>query len=323
MRMILVALPAAALLTNLAGCGPAELLARPECWPEKWADRSLYHTQNAYIYASSAAAAGEADRLVSRCAKVFQDQHERRPAKGLVVVTDGNDGLFTADVESLLTIAAEGTVKPGTDEPQAQTIVKANLAHFRQLTWSLGVDVSLVHRVAALPLSRAGIGRLVGLNGEQTEELGWAIAIPTQSALRKALWDGAPEFLEKTCGIGPVAHIALAPLIPWAEAFAVKKVTQQWQEMVDGQMCLADPELAEATELPAEFASRPGVVIGNGPAPLQRGDRVLSVNGTPVEDPSEFLSTFIPARKAGDAVEMVVQRDGQEISLTVPPASTH
>ena len=105
-------------------------------------------------------------------------------------------------------------------------------------------------------------------------DVGWVVALPTQGAFRKALWEVAPKFLARNFGIGPAAQVALAPLYPLAEAFAVKKVTEQWQEMVDDQMCLADPELAEATELPAASASEPGVVIGDGPAPLQPGDRV-------------------------------------------------
>ncbi len=253
----------------------------------------------------------------------FEARHGRRPEKGLVVVTDRNDDLFTADVDSLLRIAAEGRSPPGISDLQAERIAQANLAMSRQVTSSLGVDVSRVHCIAALPLGREGIGRLAGLSADQMADVGWAVALPTQGAFRKALWEVAPKFLARNFGIGPAAQVALAPLYPLAEARAVQEVTQQWRERLDETFRLADPELAKLVDVSEESAFEPGVQLGNGPAPLRPGDRVLSINGEPVNSVSEFVSTFVPARKAGDAVEMVVQRDGQEISLTVPPASSH
>ena len=49
---------------------------------------------------------------------------------------------------------------------------------------------------------------------------------------------------------------------------------------------------------------------------------MLSVNGEPVYNVFDFLATFVPARKSGEAFEVVVLRDGEETTLTVPPRSS-
>jgi hypothetical protein len=251
----------------------------------------------------------------------FQVQNGRPAAKGLVVVTDRNDDLFTPDVESLLTIAAKGALGPHIEDESADQLIQSHLAEFRAVTSSVGVDASLVSRVAALPLCPKEMARLVELPADQTEELGWALAVPTKASLRHTLREAASTYMEQQCDIGPVAQITLAPLRPWAEAFAARKATEQWQEMLDRQLCLADPELAESVDLSLGPMADPGVVIGDSPPPLQSGDRVLSIDGEPISTPGDFVTAYLAALKSGGAIDMVVLRDGDELTLTMSPPS--
>jgi hypothetical protein len=304
-----IALP----LLLLTACAPATLLNNPRGWPDEWAGRALYTTPSAYIYASSENAAGEADRLVTRRAQRLRDETGRQPARGLIVVTDRGDGLFTSDVESLLIIAAKGAVKPGTDEALVDLAIKTALARFDGLTSSLGVETKLVHRVATLPLSPKGIASLMELDADEAEQPAWGIAMPTKEAQRQALWEAAPDFLEQKCGIGPVAQIALAPLVPWAEAFAMDKLSRQCREMVDRQLRLADPELADFVE--PVLGSR--MVMGSARGPLERGDRILSIDGKPVTDLDD-LTSALSGKRIDATLEMIVEREGKRIALTVP-----
>ena len=323
MRTVVIAGLTAGYLTILAGCGPQTLLVRPDSWPERWSDRSLYHTPNAYIYASSAAAAGEADRFVIERVQQFQTRSGRPAAKGLVVVTDSNDDLFTPNIDSLLTIAAKGALGPHSEDELADQFIRSKLAEFRDVTASVGVDPSLVCRVAALPLCPVEMARLVELPADQAEELGWALAVPTKACLRDTLREAASAYMKEWSGVGPVAQIALAPLRPWAEALAAQKAMEEWQEMFDRQLCLADSELAESVDLSLGSPADEGVIVGDTTPPLQSGDRVLKIEGKSIFTPGDFLSAYIAELQSGDAFQMVVLRDGSELTLTMPPLSAH
>ncbi|MHC4317558.1 MAG: hypothetical protein ACYS1B_03330, partial [Planctomycetota bacterium] len=86
----------------MAACGgPQTRLDPPAGWPLQWAERSLYHTDGA---------AGEADRFVGGQARSFRRQHDRDPAKGLVVVTDKGDSPYTEDLLALAKIVAGDAV---------------------------------------------------------------------------------------------------------------------------------------------------------------------------------------------------------------------
>jgi S1-C subfamily serine protease len=70
---------------------------------------------------------------------------------------------------------------------------------------------------------------------------------------------------------------------------------------------------------------RPGGVLVNGIYPggpaekggLKIGDVVLELDGRPVLDPASMVS-LLASRPVGGKAEMLVQRDGRELKLTVP-----
>jgi hypothetical protein len=314
------------LVSLLTGCAPAVILERPQEWPEQWAERSLYNTPNAYIYAAGDAAAGEADRLVEQCANLFEAKHGRRPAKGLVVVSDRNDGLFTKDARSLMVIAAKGGAKRDADLAKVEEDVNEVWFEYELTIGALGCDPALVHRMAPLPLHRADVGRIVALSEEDRDRFGWAISLPTKSAMRKAVHTACSRALD-TMDIGLAARLAVAPFMPFAEAKAVEEISNQCVEMTCGVMCLTDPELPEPEEPIFEFSGgdKGGVTIGEKVDPasgLKKGDKIISIDGKPVRGLRSFVAG-LAGKKKGETVEMVVVRDGDEQTITVTMTRDH
>jgi regulator of sigma E protease len=61
------------------------------------------------------------------------------------------------------------------------------------------------------------------------------------------------------------------------------------------------------------FPESPAAAAG-----LQEGDRIVAVNGAPVEGRIEFLQQQV-SESAGEPLQMRVERDGQELSVTMTP----
>ena len=62
--------------------------------------------------------------------------------------------------------------------------------------------------------------------------------------------------------------------------------------------------------------------IGRTRGPLQRGDRIVSINGNAIDGLDDFKSA-LSGKHAGEVVEMVVERKGAELTLAVPLQSDH
>jgi hypothetical protein len=225
----------------MAACGPQVRLDPPAGWPLQWAERSLYHTPNAYIYASSDAAAGEADRFVGGQARVFRRQHDREPAKGLVVITDKGDTPYITDLASLARIVA-GDAVDQIPEGSLEEIVESKQAMIEGVASSLGISTDSVYAVAALPLDREAVSGLIGIPAEEKEAFGWAAGVPTRNASRQVVRSAAKKYAREY--LGAVLRIVAAPLIPLAVDRAVKELVAQWEETIDEQMKGADPQLA-------------------------------------------------------------------------------
>ena len=225
----------------MAACGPEIRLDPPAGWPQQWADRSLYHTPNAYIYASGNAAAGEADRFVDQRAQRFRRRYGRAPAKGLVIVTDKGDEALTPDLGSLAAIVAGEEV--GLElEGLSEEEVERQLLLLEGIASSAGVDVSIVSFVEALPLGRQEMSSLIEIPADGTEAFGWAAAVPTRSASRDAVRTHARKLVKQHLGF--FGAIAVAPFMPFGVDMAVKALAEDWEETIDEQMQGADPQLA-------------------------------------------------------------------------------
>ena len=69
----------------------------------------------------------------------------------------------------------------------------------------------------------------------------------------------------------------------------------------------------------AEGGAAVGDVIADGPAAragLREGDRIVEIEEQPVRDPDD-VSAVVNARRPGDEVQVVVERDGERRTLTV------
>jgi hypothetical protein len=236
----------------VAACGPQTRLDPPAGWPLQWAERSLYHTPNGYIYASSDAAAGELDRFVGRQARMFRQQHDRDPAKGLIVVTDRNDRPYAADLLSLAKIVAADGIDE-VPEGSLEEVVESKRMMIEETVSSLGFSANVICSVAALPLDRQAVSGLIGIPAEEKDTFGWAAALPTRSASRQAVRSTARLYAREY--LGAVLRIVAAPLIPLAVDMAIKELVAQWEETIDEQMQGADPQLAP---IPADRRQEPG-----------------------------------------------------------------
>ncbi|MHC4101012.1 MAG: hypothetical protein ACYS15_02375 [Planctomycetota bacterium] len=236
-RLLLVVCAAAL----AAACGPEITLDPPAGWPQQWADRSLYHTPNGYIYASSNGAAGEADRFVGRQARAFWRQHDRGPAKGLIVVTDKDDEPYTTDLLSLAKIVA-GDAVDQLPEGSLEEVVESKQAMVEDIASSLGFSTNAVCAVAALPLDREAVSGLIGIPADEKETFGWAAAVPTRDASRQVVQSAAKKYARDHLGL--LLRVAVTPLIPLAVDRAVKELVAQWEETIDEQMKGADAQVA-------------------------------------------------------------------------------
>ncbi|MHC4318347.1 MAG: hypothetical protein ACYS1B_07375, partial [Planctomycetota bacterium] len=228
----------------MAACGgPQTRLDPPAGWPLQWAERSLYHTPNAYIYASSDGAAGEADRFVGRQAQAFRRQHDHDPAKGLLVVTDKGDSPYTEDLLALAKIVA-GDAVDQLPEGSLEEAVESKQAMIEATASSLGFSADAVYAVAALPLDREAVSGLIGIpaDGDGKETFGWAAGVPTRKASRQVVGAAARKYA--TEHLGAVLRVVVAPLIPLAVDRAVKELTAQWEETVEEQMKGSGPQVA-------------------------------------------------------------------------------
>jgi len=82
---------------------------------------------------------------------------------------------------------------------------------------------------------------------------------------------------------------------------------------------VAHAYLGISTSLADKGGAAIGSVISGGPAArggLRKGDRIVQIAGTPVREPDD-VSAAVNARRPGDKVRVIVERDGQRRTLTV------
>jgi hypothetical protein len=198
----------------LPGCAPRVVLERPPTWPQRWSDRDLYHTPQAYIYASSAAVAGEADRLVAAVAREFALEAGQPVEKGVVFVNAPSDKLFVADWKTLLALqereaqAADPNAPPETPEQRWERISgEAEQA-------GLGMDLLLM--MTPVGLDRTQLRELVDLPQQASPDAAWGAILPTRALLREAFRRQLKAAYERE-KIGPAMQLALAPIVALME----------------------------------------------------------------------------------------------------------
>jgi hypothetical protein len=202
------------------GCAPAVLLENPAEWPSQWADRQLYHTPEVFIYATDERLAGEADRLVRDTIKDFEKRAGRRPAKGLIVVTDVRDAPLVKEARRWFELAErskaiwENKPTPKPEEPDEAW------ASFVEAAAELGVEATIMLQLVPFHLAREQFAGVLDFPDGVPEEAQWAVVMPSRALVRKcnkAVIRGALN----EAGIGPVAQVLLAPVLVPAEEMAL------------------------------------------------------------------------------------------------------
>jgi regulator of sigma E protease len=177
--------------------------------------------------------------------------------------------------------------------------VMARRIGVRVLTFSLGFGPKLLkmrrgdteYCVSAIPL-----GGYVKMAGENPED---ARTGASDEFLSKTKWQRFQVLV-----MGPVMNIALAIVVMAGVLYQGAPVPKFEREpVVVGSFAPPDPETNQP--LPAE---RAGVRIG---------DRIVSVNGEPVDTWNEFSMAVVP--KAGRPILLGIDRGGKSVTVEVTP----
>ena len=155
-----------------SGCGPAPpkvVLEAPKDYPVEWGARKLFHTPQAYIYARSELAAGEADRWVKEVKDYVQSKYKRELGKGIVVIMEPADEPIVRTLEDELNLEQDPSIMPTPPrKPQSPAEIREKLAKD-------GVPEAPSVRGQTLPMSAGTVKRL-GLNAPAAP---WAVAAPS------------------------------------------------------------------------------------------------------------------------------------------------
>lgn len=158
------------------GCAPTAptLLERPEGFAETWHAHRLYHTPNAYIYARSETAAGEADAWVQEVGVYLQKKYKRSLGKGLVLVMDPEDAPLARTLDEALAFERD----PAVMITQPKRLKSAE--EMRKRYEKEGQSERAMARGVSLPLSSQKVEAL----GLKTPPMPWAVAASSKELAR-------------------------------------------------------------------------------------------------------------------------------------------
>jgi hypothetical protein len=186
----------------MAGCGPQppKLVSEtPKDVPAEFGGRKLYHTSQAFIYARSDTAAGEADRWVNDVNSYIKRNYNRDLEKGIVLVMDPADPPIAQTLEDVHLLEYDSSMM--TTQPRHPKSV----AEVRKQMASEGIAerATVKGTVLALPRQKLQDMRL------DIHDAAWAVAAPSHE-------------LAVECGIDVGAGGLLKKRPEWSEAQARK-----------------------------------------------------------------------------------------------------
>ncbi len=228
------------LLSLSGGCGPAVVLDYPDHFPEKWSGRKLYHTPNAYIYASNPFAAREADQAVIRVADFFlREKTGATSGKGLVLVTGRWDELIDSDLVFLhdlyLSRQEPPKKKPELSPTELRAVFQRRDEEFRKK----GADFATTFKQFAMPLEKDTLVNRFGFPPEALTEVDWAAAIPTVAAMRQAIREDNREL---AYGANPFYMLVLLPSIIQGDRWSLDGMVGNRAELLFEQLVLSQPQ---------------------------------------------------------------------------------
>lgn len=238
---------AIALVAVVTGCAPAVVLKPPAEWPADWRGRHLYNTPRALIYATSDAAAGEADRLTNKIA----DAHDlplpadEPTSKGLVVVLDRNDDVLFNDVEQLLNLFINGQAQiAGIERPDEQ-----RAAQVREKLTKNDEDLApiLQHLLVMLPIPVAddAVSQSLDFPPNASPAVAWAGILPTDAQVRAQageLTDAIVDMAARREQLPTSSLWLVKPLMPMISGTLAKEVLKQRDIAYESIVRQNDPE---------------------------------------------------------------------------------
>lgn len=235
------------LLAPLAGCAPSVILAPPAEWPAQWHGRRLYNTPRALIYASSDAAAGEADRLTNDIANQHDLPAPNEPAnaKGLIVVTDRGDAPIFDDFQQLLTLFIHGQAQiAGVDAPNEQRV-----AQIRDQFKGDRADLEpILHHMLVMipvPVADPDVTKTLAFPDDAAPAVAWAGILPTDAQIRdesSGLTDAILNMASKREELPASALWLVKPMMPLIQGMVAKEVLKQRDAAFGDIVRQHDPE---------------------------------------------------------------------------------
>lgn len=159
-------------------------MEKPADLPAECQGRRFYHTPQAYIYASSPAAAGEIDRLILSVASQLPASRGTPAPKGLIIVTDvGDNSPF--DVDTLLELALRDSQRNQATQPATQpgtqpaTQAARTFKEGRKELEKQGIDLASIVDTAAFPITPELAGPRLAVEQETLQRIPWMLSMPT------------------------------------------------------------------------------------------------------------------------------------------------
>jgi|GEM_PF-1985349 len=258
-------------ITGAVACAPRVILSPPVEWPGEWRSHKLYHTPRALIYATSAAAAGEADRLTNDIAtrRHLPTPSEANPEKGLIIVSDRNDAPISDDLDELLSMFIYGQAQlAGVANPQEDRVAKVR-ERMREDDGAMRPILGLFLRMTPLPIADAAVSQKLQLPSDASPAVAWAGVLPTNALIHEksgelldVMLDAAATREELPAG----ARLLISPMMPMIRGALAKEVLKQRDASFENIVRQDDPVwIAERDARRIAIAAWPVVVRADRP----------------------------------------------------------
>jgi len=217
------------------GCTAIKTVEAPAGWPGVCAQRKLYPTSLARIYASDEPTASQADRAIRAAETEFRRRTGRAPAQGVLLVNDmGIPPIATDRAEILVMVhRATNVLDPSTQPDDSNVIHRVAEAFDSASKQGIDLDAILQAQPMALPCETA---QRMGL---PVEPPAWVLALPSdelrwrfmQTILDRVTKDGNATLAQKTM---------LAGMMPLMRSQSAKQAEVDRQTAVFCQFVRAD-----------------------------------------------------------------------------------
>jgi hypothetical protein len=211
-------------LAAIVGCAPKTLLNDPTGWPKEWGGRNLFTTPNAFIYAGSPAVAGEIDRAVTHARNDFVAETGGRAGRPLIIAHDHRESPPAQDDGALLSSALRAMIARELEAPASEEDIDGRLAEelisLKVAAAATGTSLATVYSCIPLECGSTCLRETVKAPAQLLADVDSALIMSTRARLKETAHRATREACEHF-GIGPVARVALAPIIALMEAKCV------------------------------------------------------------------------------------------------------